>query len=77
MCMNVSLLFVYYLGSVVESFVFGFVRVCVNGKLQVMREEDLQNEDIKLTSIKGGGNFTLHSPYYFLNIFWRENQLII
>ena len=50
-------LFVYFLGSVVESFVFGFVRVCVNGKLQVMREEDLQNEDIKLASIKGGGNF--------------------
>ena len=59
----------YILGSVVESFVFGFVRVCVNGKLQVMREEDLQNEDIKLASIKGGGNFSMHSPYQFLNIF--------
>ena len=56
-------LFVYFLGSVVESFVFGFVRVCVNGKLQVMREEDLQNEDIKLASIKGGGNFSMYSPY--------------
>ena len=42
-------------GSVVESFVFGFVRVCVNGKLQVMREEDLQNVQ-KESSIKGGGN---------------------
>ena len=65
-------------GSVVESFVFGFVRVCVNGKLQVMREEDLQNVQ-KESSIKGGGNSLKYlfiiSYFIFLSFYlacpWR------
>ena len=59
-------------GSVVESFVFGFVRVCVNGKLQVMREEDLQNVQ-KESSIKGGGN----SLKYLFIISYAFHILII
>ena len=48
------------LGSVVQSFVFGIVRVCVDGKLVVMRRETLGN-NIKVRDCwKGHGvNFNL------------------
>ena len=44
---NAPLLMIWYVGSVVQSFVFGIVRVCVDGKLMVMRKDSL-DENIKI-----------------------------
>ena len=46
---------IHFSGSVVESFVFGIVKVCVNGKIELRRKQDVANDVTIRDQIKLGG----------------------
>ena len=57
----------YLSGSVIESFQFGIVKVCVNGNIELRRKQDVANDVTLRGQVKLGGGDLIN--YHSENLF--------